>query len=69
MTILISLPKAAAVLGADQPKVSAWPRGKLDGFSVERLFHFLNALGRDVEMVIRPVRRAGHQAGTRVVLA
>jgi hypothetical protein len=25
----------------------------LDGFSVERLMHFLNALDRDVEIVIR----------------
>ena len=29
---------------------------RLSGFSVERLIHFLNALGRDVEIVIRRLR-------------
>ena len=57
---------AAKLLGIDQPKVSAFLRGKLDGFSTGRLFRFLNALGRDVEIVIRPARRS-HEAETRVV--
>jgi predicted XRE-type DNA-binding protein len=64
----LSQTSAAAVLGVDQPKVSALMRGKLDGFSLDRLFRFLNALGRDVEIVIRPARRAG-EAGTRVISA
>src|SRR5947209_7854825 len=59
--------KAAALLGVDQPKVSALMRGKLDGFSTDRLFRFLNALGRDVEIVIRPARGAGDRASTRVI--
>jgi predicted XRE-type DNA-binding protein len=46
--------RAAAMLGVDQPKISALIRGRLDGFSTERLFRFLNALGQDVEIVIRP---------------
>ena len=58
--------RAAAVLGVDQPKVSALLRGKLDGFSTDRLFRFLNALGRDVEIVIRPAGRSG-EACTRVI--
>jgi predicted XRE-type DNA-binding protein len=60
--------RAAAVLGIDQPKVSALMRGKLDGFSLDRLFRFLNALGRDVEIVVRPARQDG-EAGTRVISA
>jgi predicted XRE-type DNA-binding protein len=60
--------QAAALLGIDQPKVSALKRGKLDGFSIDRLFRFLNALGRDVDIVIRPARREG-EADTRVVSA
>jgi predicted XRE-type DNA-binding protein len=60
--------RAAALLGVDQPKVSALVRGKLDGFSTDRLFRFLNALGRDVEIIIRPVTRAV-RARTRVVTA
>jgi predicted XRE-type DNA-binding protein len=57
---------AAKLLGIDQPKVSALLRGKLEGFSIDRLFRFLNALGRDVEITIRPARRAEY-AETRVV--
>jgi predicted XRE-type DNA-binding protein len=60
--------KAASLLGIDQPKISALMRGKLDGFSIDRLFRFLNALGRDVEIVIRPARQVG-DAGTRVISA
>jgi predicted XRE-type DNA-binding protein len=56
--------KVAAILDVDQPKVSAILRGKLGGFSTERLFRFLNALGQDVEIVIRPPRRG--RASTRV---
>lgn len=33
---------AAALLGVDQPKISALSKGKLTGFSLERLFRFLN---------------------------
>src|SRR3954453_20144730 len=58
--------RAAKVLGIDQPKVSALLRGKLDGFSIDRLFRFLNALGRDVEISVRPARDA-EDAETRVV--
>jgi predicted XRE-type DNA-binding protein len=58
--------RAAKLLGIDQPKVSALLRGKLNGFSTDRLFHFLNALGRDVEIVIRPARHP-REAETRVV--
>ena len=57
--------RAARLLGIDQPKVSALMRGKLDGFSTDRLFRFLNALGSDVDIVIRPARR-GREADTRV---
>jgi predicted XRE-type DNA-binding protein len=60
--------RAAALLGIDQPKVSALMRGRLDGFSLDRLFRFLNALGRDVEIVIRPARHEG-EADTRVITA
>ena len=44
---------AAAVLGMNQPKISALANYRLDGFSVERLMTFLTALDRDVEIVIR----------------
>ena len=44
---------AAKVMGINQPKVSALIRRKLEGFSVERLIHFLNALGQDIDIVVR----------------
>ncbi len=53
---------AADVLGIDQPKVSALLRGRLSGFSTERLLRFVTALGRDVEIAIRPKPR-GHAHG------
>lgn len=43
----------ATALGINQPKVSALLHYKLEGFSVERLMHFLVALGHDVEIVVR----------------
>jgi predicted XRE-type DNA-binding protein len=58
--------RAAALLGVDQPKISALVRGKLDGFSTDRLIRFLNALGCDVQIVIRPTRPANTQPRIRV---
>jgi len=46
--------RAAAILGIDQPGVSDLVRGRLRGFSSDRLFRFLNALGQDVKIVIVP---------------
>jgi predicted XRE-type DNA-binding protein len=44
------LPQAEAArrLGVNQPKVSALANYRLEGFSVERLMHFLNASGPDL---------------------
>jgi predicted XRE-type DNA-binding protein len=48
---------AAERLGIDQPKVSRLLAGKLHGFSTEQLIRFLNALGHDVEIVVREKQR------------
>ena len=45
---------AGALLGIAQGRVSDLKRGQFDKFSVERLLTFLNALDRDVDIVIRP---------------
>jgi predicted XRE-type DNA-binding protein len=50
----LSQSDAARLLGVDQPKVSALLRGRLSGFSLERLIRFLNLLGQDVRIVVRP---------------
>ena len=60
--------KAATVLDIDREQVSAPIRDRLDEFTIDRLFRFLRAPGRDVEIIIRPARRAA-EAGTRVVAA
>ena len=49
--------QAALVLGVDQPKISALISGKLSGFSLERLFRFLNELGQDVTINVKPKAR------------
>jgi predicted XRE-type DNA-binding protein len=46
--------KAADLLGLDQPKVSALVRGRVEGYSIDRLFRLLNALGQRVEITVRP---------------
>jgi predicted XRE-type DNA-binding protein len=57
---------AARLLGVPQPKVSALVNYRLDGFSVEKLMDFIVALGRDVEIIVRP--RRGSEAARVVVL-
>jgi predicted XRE-type DNA-binding protein len=57
--------RAAELLGVDQPKVSALMRGRLSGFSSDRLDRFLNALGQSVTITVRPARRA--RTLTRIV--
>jgi len=59
---------AARVLGVNQPKISALTNYRLDGFSVERLMNFINALGCDVEIVIRKPR-SRKSAGIHVTAA
>lgn len=53
---------AAKVLEIDQPKVSALARGRLAGFSLDRLVRFLVRLGSDVEIVVKPRARAAGRA-------
>lgn len=45
--------RAATLMCIDQPKVSHILRGRLGGFSIERLIDFLASLGRDIDIVIR----------------
>ena len=57
---------AARLLGVPQPKVSALVNYRLEGFSVEKLMNFIVALGRDVEIIVRPPR--GSDAARVLVL-
>ena len=58
---------AAALMGIDQPKVSALINGRLANFSSERLMRLLTRLGQDIEIVVKakPCRR--HYGRIRVI--
>src|SRR5450759_5478842 len=58
---------AAQLLGTTQPKVSELLAGKIDGFSIERLIRYLNALDRDVQIVVTPKPRSRDHATVRVI--
>jgi predicted XRE-type DNA-binding protein len=58
--------QAAAILGIDQPKVSALKQGKLSAFSVERLMRFLLLLGRDIEITVKGKPKSRASARLRV---
>ena len=58
--------QAAAILGIDQPKISALKQGKLSGFSIERLMRFLLLLGRDIEIAVKEKPRSRPVARLRV---
>ena len=62
----ITQAQAAAVLGIDQPKISALKQGKLSGFSIERLMRLLLLLGRDVEIAVKEKPRSRLTARLRV---
>ena len=61
--------KAAELLDIPQPKVSCLMNGKLSMFSLDHLFEFLNALDRDVEIIIKPKAKQEKFATTQVLLA
>ena len=55
--------KAAELLGIDQPKVSALVRGRVEGYTIDRLFRILAALGQRVEINVLPrARTPGERA-------
>jgi predicted XRE-type DNA-binding protein len=62
----LSQTAAAGLLDINQPKISALANYRLEGFSVERLMHFLNALDRDIEIVIR--RKPRSKRAARIVV-
>ena len=61
--------QAAELLGIPQSKVSCLMNGKLSMFSLDHLFELLNALDRDVEIIIKPKTKEEKFATTHVLLA
>jgi predicted XRE-type DNA-binding protein len=58
---------AAAMMGIDQPKVSALLNGRLANFSSARLMRFLTTLGQDVEIVVKAKPRTRAHGRIRVI--
>lgn len=59
--------RAAEILGTDQNRISNLVRGRLENFSTDKLLRWLNLLGQDVEIAVRPHRDDTRPASTRVV--
>jgi predicted XRE-type DNA-binding protein len=45
--------QAAEIFSISQPKLSELLNGRFRGYSVERLIHFLNEIGQDVDIVVK----------------
>jgi predicted XRE-type DNA-binding protein len=60
--------EAAKLMGLDQPKVSAIVRGRLSGFTQDRLTRCVLALGNDVEITIRHQESPGETGRLAVTL-
>lgn len=54
--------QAAKLMGLTQPNVSDLVRGRLDGFTLDRLFRCLEALDQEIEIIVRPKRPAEEAA-------
>jgi predicted XRE-type DNA-binding protein len=59
---------AATLLCVAQPDLSKLFRGRLEGFSIERLVRMLNALDQDVRIVVQPKPPSRRRATVRTVL-
>lgn len=65
----LTQPEAAKLLGTTQPKISELVRGRLAGFSMERLFRYLNALGMSVRIQVEESKAGIAEAHTMVEVA
>lgn len=60
--------EASKILNISQPQISALSRGRLYRFSVEKLFYLLNALDRDIDIIIKKhSSRSKEPAGIHVM--
>jgi predicted XRE-type DNA-binding protein len=60
--------EAATALGGVQSDISNLARGRLAGYSMERLYRFLNALDQDVRIVVRPKPHTRSHATVRALV-
>src|SRR5579875_1622916 len=55
--------EAAQLCGTDQPTLSKVFRGRMESVTIDRLASWLTALGRDVEIVVKPTTHKARQGG------
>ena len=60
---------AAAILGLDQPKVSSLVRGRVEGYSLDRLFRFPNPLGQRIEINVTSSRGSKSAASRAITVS
>lgn len=65
----LSQTEIARILGVDQPKVSKLVRGRISGFTSDRLFRFLTALGCDVRIEIKTRPATAHVKRGKLAVA
>ncbi len=58
--------QAGEILGVNQPKISALKNGRLKGFSLERLFSYLEKLDQHIEITITHKSKASTESGISV---
>jgi predicted XRE-type DNA-binding protein len=61
--------QAAQLCGTDQPTLSKVFRGRLESVTIDRLANWLNALGRDVKIVVKSPLRTRRRGRLRVIEA
>lgn len=58
---------AAGIIGIAQPNLSKLLGGCLDGFSVERIFRCITALGSDIELVVKNTAEPSKHGRVKVI--
>jgi predicted XRE-type DNA-binding protein len=61
--------EAARLCSTDQPTLSKVFRGRMESVTIDRLASWLNALGQDVEIIVKPAPRSRRQGRLHVVAA
>ena len=56
-------------MGISQPEVSRMFKGNFREYSIDRLMEFLTTFNRDVEIVVRPHKKAGRSGRIRFIAA
>ena len=63
----LTLIETTQLLGIDENKLVALKNGRLQSFSLEKLFSFLVALGQNIEIIVTPSDGVTHSGSITVV--